>query len=82
MHNEFIAKVTNHHQLSGLVVWLRGGGVTYELSHDKRLKPVAIHAEKTSTLELAVYEKGFSTSSAGDFLPITEIDPNLFKGVK
>lgn len=82
VHHEFIAKVKNDYRHSGLIVWLRGGGVTYELSHDKRLNPVKTYTTETGTLELAVYEGGFNSAHYGTFAPITEIDPDLFKGVK
>ncbi|OCH46129.1 hypothetical protein [Vibrio cyclitrophicus] len=79
-NGNFVGKVENYYKSSYLIVWLRGGGVTYNLFMDRGLEPLPTIFELKPMEGNGIYEQGF-TAWERDFLPISEVDPNLFKGV-
>lgn len=80
-NGHFVGKVENNNKASTLIVWLRGGGVTYNLFMDRGLQPLPTFQDLRPLEGQGIYEQGF-TAWERDFLPISEVDPNLFKGVK
>lgn len=80
----FIGKVVNNSRVGAIWVWLRGGGITYYITHDsKYISSIGTYNEQSDDLAsyaLGIYLGGYKSARTGlDFPPIlvTDIDPSL-----